>query len=306
MTAPSGGVTGGGVTSGGAPDDGAVGRTGARAMPTVSELRAQGARVERWGSWYAAEHMLLTLRAWIVSVVIAGLGSPILYLLAMGLGLATLIDSDAATGPDGPVPYVQFLAPALLATAVVQAAFEECSFPIMGGFKWRLHFWALHATPVNPRQIATGAVITASARMVMNAVLFYVVMLAFGVVPDLATGWLSMGAGLLGGWAFGLLVMAYTASLRDDAGQLTVLMRCVFTPMFLFSGTFYPLSATPVWLQPIGWVSPLWHASELGRAATYGTSDPWWLVVLRVVYLVALSGLGLWLARRSFARRMAL
>jgi len=283
---------------------GSAGRS--RALPTADELRAQGARVERWGSWYAAEHMLLTLRAWFFSVLIAGLGSPILYLLAMGLGLATLIDSDAAQGPHGPVPYVQFLAPALLATAVLQAAFEECSFPVMGGFKWRLHFWALHATPVNPRQIATGAAVTASARMLMNAVLFYAVMLVFGVVPDLATGWLTMVAGMLGGWAFGLPVMAYTATLRDDAGQLTVLMRCVFTPMFLFSGTFYPLAATPVWLQPIGWVSPLWHASELGRAASYGTTDPGWLVALRLGYLVALGGLGLWLARRAFVRRMAL
>ena len=67
--------------------------------------------------------------------------------------------------------------------------------------------------------------------------------------------------------------MAYAASIEDDKGQFALVQRFVFMPMFLFSGTFYPLATLPLWLQWIGWVSPLWHATELGRWLTYGASD---------------------------------
>jgi lipooligosaccharide transport system permease protein len=75
-------------------------------------------------------------------------------------------------------------------------------------------------------------------------------------------------------------------------------------PMFLFSGTFYPLETLPAWLQWIGWISPLWHATELGRMLTYGPVDlP--LAGLHLVYLLILAVVGYVLGRRMFERRLA-
>jgi lipooligosaccharide transport system permease protein len=81
--------------------------------------------------------------------------------------------------------------------------------------------------------------------------------------------------------------------------------RFIFMPMFLFSGTFYPLATLPVWLQTIGWVSPLWHASELGRLLTYGREIPPAMIVVHVGYLVALTVIGYVVGRRLFERRLA-
>jgi lipooligosaccharide transport system permease protein len=75
--------------------------------------------------------------------------------------------------------------------------------------------------------------------------------------------------------------------------------------MFLFSGTFYPLDTLPVWLQWIGWISPLWHASELGRLLTYGAALGAGAVAVHVLYLVVLAAGGYLLARRVFERRLA-
>jgi lipooligosaccharide transport system permease protein len=123
-------------------------------------------------------------------------------------------------------------------------------------------------------------------------------------VPDPQTGWLTIPIGLLGGLAFGIPYMAYTASIRDDKGQVALVQRFIFMPMFLFSGTFYPLDTLPLWLQWIGWVSPLWHATELGRVATYGLPMDPLAVVVHLGYLLLLSAGGYLLGRRMFQRRL--
>ena len=75
-------------------------------------------------------------------------------------------------------------------------------------------------------------------------------------------------------------------------------------PMFLFSGTFFPISNLPIYLQWIGWISPLWHGTQLGRDLSYGMVEPMWLVVTHVVYLLAIGVLGWYLTARTFARRL--
>src|SRR3546814_17812270 len=98
--------------------------------------------------------------------------------------------------------------------------------------------------------------------------------------------------------------MAYAASIRDDKGQFALVQRFIFMPMFLFSGTFYPLSSLPDWLEWIGWVSPLWHASQLGRMLTYGPVDAP-SAGLHVAYLPALAIFAYVLGRPLFDRRFA-
>lgn len=99
--------------------------------------------------------------------------------------------------------------------------------------------------------------------------------------------------------------MTYAASIEDDKGQFALVQRFVFMPMFLFSGTFYPLVTLPLWLQWIGWISPLWHASELGRALTYGHVIAPGMLVVHIGYLVLLTVVGYLVGRRLFERRLA-
>lgn len=272
----------------------------AQTATTVLPDRRAGAR----GALYVAEHQFRAMLNYRWTIVMVGLGSPLAYLLGIGLGLATLLDAEVGQGPGGPVPYVVFVAPALLASAAVSVATEEFTYTVMSGFKWRRVFWGINATPVEPGQIASGLVLAVAARMAFGGILYYLLILVFGATGSTGLSWLLPLVGVLGGLAFGLPLLAYSASLKDDAGQFAAVQRFVFTPLFLFSGTFYPLETLPSALHWIGWISPLWHASELGRVLSYGAPKPGWLVAVHVLALLALAIGGWLLARRVFTRRL--
>ena len=260
-------------------------------------------RARRWGSWYVAEHRFLSLRSYAQTVTVTAIGNPIIYLYALGVGLATLVDANLGTDAVGGVSYLAFVAPALLCSAAIAVASDEFSYPIMIGFKWNPVFFAMNAAPIQPGQIINGIVIAVFARMLVTCGIFYAFMLLFGAVPS-AAGFLAVFVAVLTGLGFGVLLMAYTATLTEDAGQLAMVMRFVILPMTLFSGTFFPLGVLPVWLQWIGWISPLWHGTELARVFTYGLSEPLWLSVLHVLYLMGLLVTGWAAGRRITARRL--
>jgi lipooligosaccharide transport system permease protein len=258
---------------------------------------------------YVTEHMVRAMRAYGWTIIIGALGQPVLYLLGLAVGLAALIDAPIDVGGEQ-VPYLVFVAPALLMTSAIAVASEEFTYPVMSGFKWRRYFFGFNASPLSSGQIANGVVAGAGARMVVTVVLYFAFILLFfsWLQPDAtrpATAWIAVFIALLGGLAFGIPLMAYAASIEDDKGQFALVQRFIFMPMFLFSGTFYPLSALPDWLEWIGWVSPLWHASELGRVVMYGQPTPPIMIVASTVYLLVLSVGGLIVARRLFERRLA-
>jgi lipooligosaccharide transport system permease protein len=98
--------------------------------------------------------------------------------------------------------------------------------------------------------------------------------------------------------------MAYAASITEDRGQFAVIGRVVVLPLTLFSGTMFPLDQLPVFLQWIGWLSPIWHGTELGRQFTYGATEPIWLTVIHVIYLLALAIGGWRLSVRIATKRL--
>ncbi|WP_308493182.1 ABC transporter permease [Microbacterium terrisoli] len=285
------------------------------AHPSLDELRAEamarGRRPRRFGSWYATEHMLRAMRAYGWTIVVGALGQPLVYLFGLAVGLAALIQQDIPTGGGGAVSYLVFVAPALLMTATIAVASEEFTYPVMAGFKWRRYFYGFNASALSSPQIANGVMIAASARMLFAGGAYYLFIWAFGAmtgmmtVPDPATGWISVLIGLVAGLSFGMPLMAYAASLEADKGQFALVQRFVFMPMFLFSGTFYPLAVLPWGLQWIGWISPLWHATELGRMATFDAPVNVVMLVVHVGYLLVLSIGGYLLTRRAFTRRLA-
>lgn len=262
---------------------------------------AAGVKPRRWGSWYIAEHRIRSMRAYLQTIIATSIGNPLVYLFALGVGLASLVDANTG-GIDG-VSYLAFVAPALLASAAVTVAAEECTYPMMMGFKWNPIFLAMNAAPISGNQITNGMVISVLARMVPTTAIYFVVMVLFGAVPS-AWGVAMILVASLTGIAVGLVIMPYTASIEEDKGQMAMIQRFGILPMFLFSGTFFPLDTLPIYLQPIGWISPLWHGTELGRVVSYGMEEPIWLTITHVLYLGILTIVGWRMTQRVVTRRL--
>jgi lipooligosaccharide transport system permease protein len=265
---------------------------------TVRSGMAAGAKPRRWGSLYVAEHRLRAMRAYLQTLLVTGFGNPLLYLFGLGVGLARLVDV-----PVGGATYLEFVAPALLASAAVTVASEEFSYPVLMGFKWNPIFFAMNAAPITGVQIVAGMIISIIVRMVPTVTVYYLFMLLFGAVPD-PIGVLAIVTSTLTGMAVGVLIMAYTSTIKEDRGQMAIIQRFILMPMFLFSGTFFPITNLPLYLQWIGWISPLWHGTQLGRDLTYGLGEPAWLIVVHVVYLSALLAIGWIVSARVFTRRL--
>lgn len=230
--------------------------------------------------------------------------NPVLFLLAMGVGLGTYVDrSGTATQALGGLTYLQFLAPGLLAATAMQAAAFESTFPIMGGLAWQKTFHAMYATPISARDIVVGNLVWIAIRLTLIAAIFTVVMALFGATasPLLV---LAIPAAVLTGMAFAAPIVAFSATQRSPE-KFNAVFRFGITPLFLFSGTFFPISNLPEMIQPIAWLSPLWHGVELSRQLALGTigDDPV-RAVAHVAILVMLVVLGTIWAYRTVEVRL--
>ncbi|MBC7761363.1 MAG: ABC transporter permease [Candidatus Saccharibacteria bacterium] len=249
---------------------------------------AAGVKPRRYGSWYVAEHRIRGIRSYYKTLLFTAIGSPFMYLFALGVGLATLVDRHNGLGGTS---YLAFVAPALIASAAVTAAVEECTYPILMGFKWNPIFFGMNAAPISGAQIVNGIFIAVLARLLPTTLIYYLVMLVFGAVPS-PLGVLDIPIAVLTGMAFGLVVASYMATVEQDVGQPAFIQRFIIIPLFLFSGTFFPLTQMPIFLRWIGWISPLWHGTELGRVVSYGAVEPGWLTIVHVLYPLALCVYG--------------
>lgn len=258
----------------------------------------------RWlGWWYVAEQRVRQMRSYWLTDLLTTLGSPLLYLFGLGAGLGVLVDrSQGAAGVEG-VPYLLFVSPALVLSAVLAHASEDNTWGLYGGFKWDRSFVAQSATPLTPRQMALGFQVGALIRSLVVAAGYVLVLALFGVVEWWrAVAVLPVAALLALSVGFG--VAAWVARQREEHGQLSFVERFVVNPLALFSGTFYPLSVLPGYLQWIGWVSPLWHACELGRLVMYGSPIGGWMVLVHVGYLLLVAAVAGWLTARAFVGRL--
>lgn len=254
------------------------------------------------GSRYVLEARLLNMRKFFWMILITSFANPFLYLLAIGAGVGSLVNRSSG-GVDG-VKYLVFLAPALLANAAIQGSMDEAIFPTLAGFLWNKTFFGMNSTPLGGRQIALGVYWASMVRNVGTVLVYYVVMLAFGVV-DTPHGWLAIPAAVLAGAAFGAIMLPLAARAKNEDNFFTFLGRFVIQPMFFLSGTFFPLDSMPIYLRWVGWISPLWHATDLGRYLTYGRDIPLSLVVIHIAYLALMIVVGLAFAFRIFEKRLA-
>jgi lipooligosaccharide transport system permease protein len=226
--------------------------------------------------------------------------SPLMFLAAMGVGLGSLI--HGGSGQLEGVRYAVFLAPGLLAATVMQTTMGEATWPVMGAIKWDKTYLGMLATPLSVRDVMLGHQLYIAMRAAIVATAFTVVTALFGLVHSVPGALLAIPAGALTGTAFAAPVAAFAATQTREQGFI-LLFRFAIIPMFLFSGTFFPVSQLPTALQPIAWITPLWHGVSLCRdlALARGSS----LAMLgHACYLVALTAFGLWLALRAYSRRL--
>jgi lipooligosaccharide transport system permease protein len=144
------------------------------------------AKARRWGAFYYAEQVLRVMKGYTWSILMYSVGQPVAYLFAMGVGLATLVDTGNAAF--GGVSYLVFIAPALLVSAAVMTAANEFTFPVMAGFKWRRTYFGPHASPLTPGQIAAGHIMAVTLRLVLQSALYFAAVALFGPRPQAGAG----------------------------------------------------------------------------------------------------------------------
>jgi lipooligosaccharide transport system permease protein len=236
------------------------------------------------GLTHVLEHRAVQYRRTFKSSVFTSFLSPLLFLTAMGIGLGGYVDRSGGAALGG-LTYLQFLAPGLLAATVMQSAAFEATFPIIGGLNWQRTFHAMYATPLSPRDIAFGNLAWMAIRLAMISTVFTVVIVLFGAAHSPLVV-LGIPVAVLTGMAFGAPIAAFSATQRTP-NRFNVIFRFGITPLFLFSGTFFPIESLPSFLQPVAWLSPLWHGVDLTRGLVLGTLGQNPLVMLAHVVVLA-------------------
>lgn len=239
-------------------------------------------------------NLLVYRRTWIV--IVSGFFEPLFYLLGIGFGIGALVGSVA--GPDGtPVRYQVFVAPALMAASAMNGAIYDSTFNVFFKLRYAKTYDAILATPLSVGDVALGEVVWALIRGTLYAIGFMIVMLVLGLVPS-PIGLLAVPGAMLIGFAFAAVGMAATTFMRQwtdfDYIQLAVL------PLFLLSGTFYPITAYPPAAQLLIQLTPLYHGVDLLRSLTLGQLGPH--VLVDIGYLVVMGVLGLLVVSRRLEK----
>jgi lipooligosaccharide transport system permease protein len=243
-----------------------------------------------------ARHYKHTWRGTSFSTVV----TPVLFLSAMGLGLGSLVDAGRGELLGG-VEYLAWLAPGLLAGGAMQNGAGDGSYPVIAGIRWLKTYEAALNTPVRPADLAIGNLAWAMLRATVAALAFVVIAAAFGAMP-LGRGLVAVVPAVLVAGGFCGAISAVTAQLRNEQG-LAAIQRFLVVPLFLFAGTFFPVSQLPDRIEWVAWLVPLWHGVELVRALALGTAPaaPWMLHLAVVVgFLVVGTLASVW----SFHRRL--
>lgn len=236
-------------------------------------------------------------QTWKISFI-PPLFEPLFYLLAFGVGLSTLVGEVSYGGAT--LSYVSFIAPALIAINIMNNAFFENTYASFVRMYYQKTFDAILATPLSLPEIIVGEIVWGATKAVIATAIMLAVISAFGLI-SYPQGLLLLPLALLGGLVFGAVGMLFTAVVPNiETFNLPVFL--FVTPMFLFSGTFFPVDTLPVWARTLALFLPLTHLVRLARDLSFGRLD---LSLLWAVgYLVLFCALVLPLAIARMRRRL--
>lgn len=231
---------------------------------------------------------------WII--VVSGFFEPLLYLFAMGFGLGGMIGT--VPGPGGTeIPYVQFIAPALLASSAMNGAIYDSTWNVFFKLRFAKLYQAMVQTPLGPMDVALGEIFMALLRGLLYAIGFMAVLYGLGIVSGL-TPLLMVPAAVLVAFGFASFGMGVTSYMKTF--QQMDLINFVMLPMFLASSTLFPITLLPGWVQGVVMSLPLWHGIELMRQLASGIFTP--LFPLHVGYFLVMTVAGLWFTTRRLRK----
>jgi lipooligosaccharide transport system permease protein len=239
---------------------------------------------------------LVSWRSWKASLFLSLL-APVMFLSAMGLGLGSLVHEGRTFGG---VDYLAFFATGILASSAMQSGVFTATYPILSKIMWQRNYEAMLASPLSVREIFLGELGWAAVILAQLAIPFFGVMALMGIF-DSWSAVFAVPVVILVGLSCCAPVMAFTATLQTDEAY-TWLFRFVVTPLFLLSGTFFPIQELPKWGQVIAHATPLFHGVEVVRQLTIydlGISAVWHLA-----YLFVLLGVGIVFGIRNLERRL--
>jgi lipooligosaccharide transport system permease protein len=263
-------------------------------MARLTDTQFDNARWVR--SWWA--HALFFAQTWQGSVA-SSILFPFLFLTSLGIGVGHLV--TAHTGLVQGQTYLHFIAPSLLATTTMQLGEGESLWPVLASVKWTRGYHAAAATPLEPDDILYGKLAWVATRGFATSLVYTLIIAGFGALQS----WWCLTLPLIGTLvtvAFSAPLVAFAARSESDA-SFTTLYRFALVPMFLFSATFYPLSAYPGYLRPIVQLIPLYHGVALARAAAFG-QGALGTELAHVAFLVVMAALGIVWGRRTMRRRL--
>jgi lipooligosaccharide transport system permease protein len=234
-------------------------------------------------------NVLVYRRTWLV--IVSGFFEPLFYLAGLGFGLGPLIGSV-----DG-LPYAVFIAPALLASSSMNGAIYDSTFNMFYKLKYAKTYDAMLSTPMSISDVAVGEVTWALIRGAIYAAGFLIVMLLLGLMRS-PWGLLALPASLCIGYAAAGIGTAATTFVRK--WQDFDLVFVVTLPLFLFSATFFPITAYPEALRVLVEVTPLYRGVHLIRGLTTGAIEP--MLLVDVAYLLILGTIGLSITARRLGK----
>jgi lipooligosaccharide transport system permease protein len=240
-------------------------------------------------------------RTWKSSIVGSFL-SPLLYVLAMGVLLGGFVHVD----PDrleGATSYLAFIVPGLIAAQGMQTAVFETTYPVMAAIKWHKSFWAQLASPLEARDLVNAMLMFTLFRVGSTCGVYFLVMAPFGVFESWwgpIAAWLST---ILVGMAFATWTFAFSAHIQSQE-SFGLIFRLGLIPLFLFSGSFFPIANLGDVLEWVARFTPLWHGVNLTRMLCLDHLD-WSTAGINIGVLVAVLVSGWWLAIRTLTRRLA-
>jgi lipooligosaccharide transport system permease protein len=243
-------------------------------------------------------HLVGYRRVW-RGTVFSSFVMPVLFFLGMGLAVGSYVDAGGRLD----MPYLEFIAPGLVAVTGLQIAMMESGFPVMGNFKWHKIYYAMASAPPRVGDMIAGQLGYISVRVLVGAGAFLLVMLPFGAV---GSGWAALTplVAVLLGLAVATPMFAFSATVQSP-NLIAVMFRFGLLPMMLFSGVFFPVAQLPGPLQALAYALPLWHGVELCRAATLAAGAATsWPAAAHVAYLGVWCAVGYVLARARFRKRL--